>query len=142
MATPYKDLFDTVRCLMVDEAQPLLKDAKGNPLLVQFDNAPFDKPTDLGWVRFANAPESDRQVDIGAKLRRFRIEGVVIVSVYTPLNEGDSEGIILADIIANVFRGRSFQGVTFRTPVVRPLGRVGKEWVVEIRCPFQTDNLL
>ncbi len=134
MPGPYEKLYNTLRCLMVDEAEPVIL------VPVQYDNAPFRKPTDSGWVRFKIETTDDRQADVGTKLRRFRIEGVAIAEVSIKINRGDLEAIVIADSIATIFRGRDFQGVTLKTPVVKPLGRRGKEWVVECRCPFQTDN--
>lgn len=119
---------------MADEVEAVLN------IPVEYDNAPFEKPTDSIWIRLSITTESDRQTDVGAKLRRFRTIGAAVASVRTPINQGDLEGVQTADSIAEVFRGVTFQGVTFLTPVVQPLGRVGKEWVVDVRCPFQTDN--
>jgi len=136
MPGPYEKLFNTLRCKMADEVEAVLN------IPVQYDNAPFTKPTDSGWVRFSIQPESDRQADTGAKKRRFRIVGIAIATIKTQLNQGDLEAISIADSIATVFRGTDFQGVVLKTPVVKPLGRSGGEWVVEVRCPFQADNFL
>ena len=140
MAGPYENLFNTLRCKMADEVEAVLKDSEGNFLPVQYDNAPFIKPTSSGWIRFSIEPGEDRQADVGAKLRRFRITGVAIASVFFPISQGDLDAISAADFIAKVFRGTTFQGVVLRTPLVQPLGREGKEWRVDVRCPFQADN--
>jgi len=138
MATVYVDIFNTIRCKFGTDIEDAL------PIFVQYDNAPDPQPDDCvnGWVRLRITPESSRQVDVGAAKRRFRVRGVAIALVHFPIQAGDGENLEVADAIVNAFRGLTFQGVTFQTPVVRNLGRKGSEWQTEISCPFFKDNLL
>ena len=136
MTTVYKDLFNSIRCKFVDEVESIL----GIP--THYDNAPFTQPQGSKWIRFLILPESSRQVDFGGAKRRFRVLGVAIAILSFPIGAGDGDSMEAADAIVDTFRGLTFQGVIFRTPSVRNLGRKGDEWQTEVSCPFIQDNLI
>lgn len=136
MSTVYTDLANTLRCRFKDFVEDILE------IPTQYDNAPFTQPQNQGWVRFRVLPESSRQVDFGAAKRRFRVQGEAIALVHFPIECGDRKNMETADAIVDAFRGLTFQGVIFRTPSVRNLGRNGEEWLTEISCPFLVDNLI
>ena len=146
MPSVYADIAKTIRCRFGTE----IEDVKNIP--VQYDNMPFEQPNGAGltpvqqgWIRLEVKPESSRQVDFGAAKRRFRVRGVAIALIHFPIEVGDKLNLEMADAIVDAFRGVTFQGVVFQTPIVRSLGRSNNdkdEWQTEVSCPFFKDNLI
>ena len=59
--------------------------------------------------------------------RRFERFGIIIANVFTPLEEGTSEGDNLARDIQNIYEGTRFNGVTINNSIVREKG-VEDQW--------------
>ena len=131
-----QDITDTNRKRFVDEVSSVID------LPVQFDNAPFTKPTSGQWIRFETEFTLGRQTTVGKKPRRFRGRGQIVATVYSLVEQGDLANLNITTIIELAFRGVTFQGVRYLTPTVRNLGRVGKEWRTSLSCPFYKDDLL
>ena len=138
MPNVYANIFNSIRCKFGAEIEDVL------PIPVHYDNMPENQPRGVhnGWVRLKVLPESSRQVDVGGTKRRFRVRGVAIALVHFPIETGDGSSLEVADAIVDAFRGVTFQGVTFQTPLVRNLGRKDDEWQTEISCPFFKDDLI
>lgn len=111
---------------------------------VQYDNAPLDPPDDgtALWVRFAVVLGENRQIDIGGSggTNGYRRVGVAYASIFAPIETGDAAALTLADIVAAAFRSVTAGGVTYRTPTIRPLGRQGAWWQINVECPFYADE--
>lgn len=126
---------NSIRCIFVDVVEPLIN------VPVQYDNAPFTKPSTGIWVRFMTTFISSRQTEISGD-EPIRVEGVAIALVHDQVERGDLGNLLVAKAIVDTFRGLTFQGVIFQTPTPRNLGRDGKEWRTEVSCPFYKDDLV
>lgn len=128
-------IHDAIRCKIEDFLVPL------NDCPVQHDNAPFEKPSSSCWLRANILISSNRQVDTGAKLRRYRTTGMLIFNIFTPINGGDLEANLIADNIVSIFRSTNVSGIIFKVPSSGVRRREGKEWTVKVECPFFADQL-
>ena len=125
-----------IRSRFVDEVESEI----GLP--VQYDNAPFTKPANGGWVSFAISFTTSRQMDVGGQQTTYRDRGIAIALVHNLVGSGDRANLLVAKAIVNALRGVTAQGVKYLPPVSRVLGRVGKEWRTEVSCPFYMDDLV
>jgi len=127
----------------------------GNGIPTQYDNdGAFVKPTGLDgatppgfkardalWIRFSIRPGESRQVSLGAN-SRFRTPGVAIAQIFVPLGLGDKTAWEVADAISSAFRATTVNNsVRFYTPYVSYQGRSGKEWQINVICPFYADDV-
>lgn len=131
----FEAITNSIRCKFVDDVEPLIN------VPVQYDNAPFTKPSTGFWVRFQNTFTTSRQIEVSGD-EPTRVEGIAIALVHGPIEQGNLGNLQITKAIVNAFRGVTFQGVIFRTPVPRSLGRAGKEWRTEVSCPFYKDDLV
>lgn len=103
---------------------------------VQYDNAPFDPPEDAMWSRVAIRYGPQRATEHGATLR-YRTNGVAIVSVFTPIESGDRDGLVVADTIVEAFRAVTADGVKYISPNVESMGRQRMWWLINVTIEFQ-----
>lgn len=107
---------------------------------VLYDNAPEPAHTGL-WLRGNVLFGASRLVEFGGTVNNYRTIGVFLVQVRIPLAVGDQIALQAADRIADVFRAVTVSGVTFRAPSVDPFGRDGSWWLVNVQCPFFSDEV-
>ena len=134
-----KDIHNIIRCKIEEFLIPL------NGCPTQYDNAPFDKPTNSCWLRATILFDDVRQADTGAKLRRYRTTGMLIFNIFTPTNTGDNEdpdgGNEIMDQITQIFRSADIGGIQFKVPKPGTRRRQSDEWMVNLNCPFYADQL-
>jgi len=139
MTLTFQSMFDAIRARF--KAQ--VEDTISPSLPTQYDNAPFTQPEDSQWCRLTILPAGSTQEDIGTATHRYRTVGVIIAQIFTPLEKGDKEPLIVADTIKTPFRSVSAAGVVYRTPSIGVPGRSrdNKWWQVNLTCPFYADDV-
>ncbi len=100
---------------------------------VQYDNVALEPPDNEAWVRLTILDGDSTRSSYGT----YKTTGVVDISVFIPLGEGDQEAFSIADRIVNAFLPATVQGVQFRVPSASSIGRSGRFWQVSVTCPFQ-----
>lgn len=106
-----------------------------------FSDVEYTPVEGTAWVRLTVISGEQRQVSMG-KLRRFRRTGVVGVNIYVPVGSGDGRAQELADAVADIFMGRTVNGVIFRGTGLTRVGREGAWQVWLADTPYQADDLV
>lgn len=106
-----------------------------------FGDVDYDPPKDTTWVRLNVLPGAQRQVSMGIR-RRFRRVGVVLVQIFVPAGSGDGLAKELGDSVANVFMGRTINGVIFRGTGVERVGVEGPWGLWRSTTPYQADDCI
>jgi len=104
-----------------------------------FGDVDYNPPDDVAWVRLNILTGEQTQVGMGS-LRRFRRVGVVSVQIFVPAGEGDGLAKELADSVANIFMGRTVNGVIFRGTGLDRVGVDGAWAVWTANTPYQADD--
>jgi hypothetical protein len=110
-------------------------------LPTQYPNAPFTKPTSGLWALLDVLLGDSSQIEIApAGARTFRVDGVLAVAIFSPLEEGEGSATTKADTIADRYRATTRAGCLFRAPTVEPGVRQDGWWRVTVKCPFHADR--
>ncbi len=128
----YEDAANTIRSRFRTEI------AVPESLQTQYDNAPFTPPDNEVWCRLSIIWETNNAVELGGS--RFRKTGRMEAQLFGPVSRGDKAILELADKIVTPFRAVTDTLITFRTPSVFIVGRIGDDWVVIVPCPFYGDD--
>lgn len=105
-----------------------------------FADVDYDPVKDTPWVRLNVLTGNARQVSMGL-FRRFRRTGLVLVQIFVPAGRGDGLAKELADSVANIFEGRTVNGVIFRAADLERVGVDGSWAVWRCSVPYQADSL-
>jgi len=112
--------------------------AWGTTTPIAYENVPFTPPAET-YVRLTILTGEERQASMGdAPL--YRHAGVIDVGIFAPIGSAAKSVAILADTIAEIFRGMQFAGITCRAPSVRSLGVQEGRYQVNVSVPFQRDE--
>jgi len=106
-----------------------------------FGDVETTPPETVAWVRLNILSGAQTQVSMG-KLRRFRRVGVVVVQIFVPAGSGDGEAREYADSVAEVFQGRTINGVIFRGTGLTRVGISGAWVQYNASTPYQADDLI
>lgn len=132
-----KQLHNTIRARF----KALVADAIEGGLPTQYDNdGAFEKPDDSRWCRFTVLLGDSFQSELGSA-RTTRTAGVAIAQVFVPVGQGDAEALDVADGIEPHFRQVTADGVVWKTPRTKTVGRDGAWWQVNVTCPFHADAI-
>lgn len=91
-------------------------------------------------VLFGEAFQASIGAGNGANL--FRHPGILYVHIVSPSDAGPGEALERADLVAGIFRGQQFGGVTCRAPSISKAetGKIEGNWfVVTVSCGFHYD---
>lgn len=109
---------------------------------IAYPNVEFTPPAgDTGWVRLTIEDADAFQVSMGAPTNFYRHPGLIIVSVFVPLNRGDKQALEYADSIAAIFRSWQTTGIRACAPTVKRIGPDDKWYHVNVVVPFERDTL-
>lgn len=115
---------------------------------VAWDNAPFTvpDPADVdAWARFAVVPGDTERLDLGATSHALESVGVVIVSVFTPSNEGRAANDAICDDVDEIFFAfRSTSGTFYirtRPASRRVVGRDGSWYQQNVVIPYVRESV-
>lgn len=106
-----------------------------------FADVDFTPPPDAVWVRLNVLPGNQTQVGMGIR-RRFRRIGIVLVQIFVPAGSGDGLAKELADSVADIFMGRTVNGVIFRGTGLDRLGVDGTWAVWRAQTSYQADECI
>lgn len=90
-------------------------------------------------VRIVN--QAAFNASVAATSQRVRHPGMVVGNIRVPLGTGDGHARDLGDHFAAIFRNLTADGITFRAPTLRDLGRSGAWHLVQVDCPFYRDSI-
>ncbi len=101
----------------------------GTKTTYSLPNEPFTQPTpDESWVRLTVLNVGGGQESLGkVGNRRFERRGIIIVNVFTPLEEGTFGGDTLASEVQTIYEGTKFDGITVNDSRIREKG-VEDQW--------------
>ncbi len=107
-----------------------------------FDNQESEPPTTGRWIRFTIIPNETEQVEFGIK-KRFRQFGIATAQVFDEIGKGTKDiNTLINDInTSGVFRSVRVSGITYRTPSILRVGRVGPWYQVNVNVPFYADDV-
>lgn len=110
-------------------------------LPLYWDNMESDPPADSEWAYATLIPGNSRLAGLGGdpSSRRWRVVGVLVVQVFTPLQEGVSRGEALAAGMATEFQGRTVENVRFLDVSLVRLGQSGAWHQQNISTSYQFD---
>jgi hypothetical protein len=109
---------------------------------VLWDAAPDQSPPAGAHIEFAILSATRTQITFGAiGTRRFRYTGVMSANVLAPGATGESVAEAMADAIAAEFQASTVGGITYRTPDIQRIGRVGRHFALNVSCPFYADEV-
>lgn len=106
-----------------------------------FEDVDYTPTEGQAWVRLTILPGEQTQASMGT-YRRFRRTGVVSVQIFTPAGSGDGLAKELADSVADIFLGRTVEGVIFRGTGLTRVGVDGAWTVWNANTPYQADDLI
>ena len=111
--------------------------------VIAWGNVNFTPP-EAAWVRFNVVHFPDGEIasfgSPGSNLRR--IDGTVMVEVFSPVNVGEGAADILCDAAAAVYRDvRTQQGLRFGEPSTTNVGPQGGWYKKDVLVPFVRDTV-
>lgn len=88
---------------------------------VQWENVPFDPPQEEAWVRLTilHAPSLIETQGSGGFNR---IVGLIVVSIFVPLDSGTRRARQYADMVYELFNRKRIGGLYFSATTVRDIG--------------------
>ena len=108
-------------------------------VVFKFSDVDYKPDIDEPWVRLTILPGTQTQVSMGA-VRRFRRIGVIIVQIFVPAGSGDGLARELADSVANIYQGRTINGVICRGTGLDRVGVEGAWSMWNAGTPYQADD--
>ena len=90
---------------------------------VVFDNAPYSPQAGQTWVRVQIFEEDVQRINIGNP-GYHRVTGLIIMSIYVPIETGTQTARTYADTLAALFRDVQFNGITCREAVPATIGEI------------------
>lgn len=109
-------------------------------LQTYYDNEPDEtRPNAVHFLVEVITEDAEQVSSGGTGGRRFRIDGQIRVRTYAPLNVGEEPLETAFDAIETAFRGKTMDGVVYRSPITRRRGRVDRWWQATTSVPFYFD---
>lgn len=90
---------------------------------VVFDNQPYAPRAGQAWVRVQIFEEDVNRINIGNP-GYHRVVGIIILSIYVPVNTGTQTARQYADTLATLFRDVEFSGIICREAVPSTIGEI------------------
>ena len=114
------------------------------PAQVAYPNAQFTPPVDddTTWVRLAILDGQSRQASMGAASNMHRHPGIVVVSIFAPLNRGDKSALETVDEVSAIFRNwrDASTRLRFFSPEVEHIGTEDKWYQINVSFMFERDT--
>lgn len=108
---------------------------------IAWGNKKFTKPNKEAWVRFSIGHSGAEQASVGDDPLH-RHDGMVMIEVFVPLDDGEGAMDDLCDAAGAVFRDhRDQQGLRFRTPSVVNVGPTDTWFKKDVLIPFVRDTV-
>lgn len=117
-------------------------------VVIAWPNLDFDPQTSFvastheAWARVTMRTIDAGQITLGdAGARRFRYSAALQVEIYTPLGNGQSTALAIADDIVSILRGITTQGVRIKVPEIIAEGRDDPFYHVNVITPIEYDDI-
>jgi hypothetical protein len=110
----------------------------GDTTAIVADNVETSPPAST-YVEFQIHTGDSFQAALGERF--YRHVGIVSINIFLPKGGGTRPGVKLADQAAEIYRGQSFSGITFRAPKVTRVGEVNGRFVYNVSIPFFRDEV-
>ena len=110
---------------------------------VSYPNVPFEPPkSDSPWIRLTILDSPSFQASMGAEQNIYRHPGIITVNIFTPLNRGDKQALVLADAVSAIFRSwrDPVTRIRFKDPDLARIGPDDKWYHVAVSVPFERDT--
>jgi hypothetical protein len=126
----------------------ILREQFNNNFILDFPHMEIIWPNMKGksngnsWVRFTIITGTGNQKSTGSEKNLHRHTGILIVEIFIPLNQGDKEGLDIADKIQSYFIGFQSGGLVCRTPSLDQVGQSENWFKLNVNVPFFRDALL
>ncbi len=118
--------------------EPLIQGAFPN-MKVLWDNDGQERPPeDQAFVRIRIAPSGESPAALGNRV--WRMAGVVIVQVFTPVGTGDGPANLIADQFKAWLRGKSVGAIQFSTVYIVPVGLREAFYQLNLNAEFSRDG--
>ena len=106
------------------------------------DNQDAEPPTTGKWIRLAIIPGETEQVELGAS-KRFRTFGLMVAQIFEEIGKGTKATNLLINAIntSGIFRSVRVGGVSYRTPMILRIGRVGNWYQTNCNVPWYSDDI-
>jgi hypothetical protein len=92
------------------------------------------------WVRVNILNPDSRQISLGNN-PYFRYLGLLIFQIFIKPNVGSGRAMEIADQITALFRGKTISGMTFKPPVINPVGESGGWYQVNVSVNFSREEV-
>lgn len=92
------------------------------------------------WVRVNILNPASNQVSLG-NTPYYRYVGLLIFQIFIKPNTGSGRAMEIADQITSLFRGLTISGMTFKPPVVDPVGESGGWYQVNVSTQFSREEV-
>lgn len=133
-----KTQLDAIITRFRDEVELKIAELKGN---VQYDNTHIDPQPDYMWIRTTLLIGESLQIELGPT-GSDRTVGLLIAQIFAPRKEGLGRALRIADTVRDAFNPKTeTDGVTYLTPSIVNAGRSGEFHQMNVRCPFQFDEV-
>lgn len=90
---------------------------------IAFDNIPYKPRDGVSWIRCQIFEDDVRRLNIGGP-GHHRVIGLIVLSIYVPVNSGTQTAREYGDSLAEIFRDQQFNGITCREAVPATIGEV------------------
>lgn len=124
---------------LADRIETVLKPTLPAGVVLQYPNQKYEPNIDT-WIRISFMTGGNFQADFGAPSnKRFRQVGILQFAVFHKLGRGTTVQSAIVDLINTAFRSKKVNGVLYKTPDIKTIGRDGEYWQVNVDCQFWVD---
>lgn len=113
----------------------------GNTTPVCYSNVAFNTAGVSEWARLTIVAGTSQEQTVGTPNQPFyRHQGLVVVSIFTQLDIGESRGRVLAQQVTDIFKSRHLNNIRFRSPYLTNIGPSGSYHQFNVNAPFVRDE--
>lgn len=92
------------------------------------------------WVRVNILNPDGKQISLGSN-PYYRYIGLLIFQIFIKPNTGSGRAMEIADQITTLFRGLTISGMTFKPPVIDPVGESGGWYQHNVSTQFSREEV-
>ena len=92
------------------------------------------------WIRVNILNPDGNQISLGNN-PYYRYIGLLIFQIFIKPNTGSGRAIEIADQITSLFRGQKISGMTFKPPVIDPVGESGGWYQLNVSTQFSREEV-
>ena len=110
----------------------------GSTSAFTFDGEDFTPPESDPWVRLVVRHAASQQASLGGLgNRKFDRAGLVIVQVFTPLDQGAAAADVLVEKVMEIFEGKTIDLIRFVSVTPQEIGPLEAWFQAGADCPFE-----